>query len=260
MLNLSVKLGPSLMNSEVVIMSIEDVVMKARDYRSWPRSGDWVVSEKLDGCRGLMTGAGMLSRRDKPFACPWKNETGLILDGELCVVDSVGMPVSFEETVSVIRSHSASWSRVRYFIFDVVDFDLPYSERIKLVPELSFGEVIPQYPCASESEMLGYCSEEGAIIRSLAGRYTPGPSWAVLKYKRVQIDTGVVVGLKGGRGRNSGRTGSLEVLCDGLLFGVSGLSDTDRVRLKIGDRIRFKYNGRTAAGVPRHAQFLAESD
>lgn len=131
---------------------------------------------------------------------------------------------------------------------------------------------------------------EGLIVRDPRAPWEGRRSYSMLKVKPCEDAEAVVLGYLTGKttergSRNLGAIGALLVkeLPDGQTFELSGLTDNERVLkpnaqawaqdhpdqqlpshleaevFRRGQRITFKYNGRTAAGVPKEARYWREA-
>jgi ATP-dependent DNA ligase len=110
-----------------------------------------------------------------------KKNPHLILDGEIFTTE-----ISFNKICSSIKRDEPNEESLKaefhcYDIFDKNNQDLPYSERMKLIPDLPKPFIkVDSYFCASEDEVLKKHKEfvqskyEGSIIRNLRGKYDSG--------------------------------------------------------------------------------------
>lgn len=147
----------------------------------------WLLSFKLDGIRAikLPDKEKLVSRTVKPFpaafphqfACPCYDG----LDGELVVCRQQG-PTIYHDTYSAVMTQG-SMEEVNWWIFDLVNTDIPYSERQRLI-----RTTLLEYPhpniCLLEQrrvetidDMMAYEQEaldsgyEGLIARDPEGMY-----------------------------------------------------------------------------------------
>ena len=88
---------------------------------------NWLMSEKLDGVRGVWTGNNLYSRNKNRFFAPdffvkgWPN---VQLDGELWVARD-----KFQRTVSYVKKHvpiDEEWEQVVYCVYDCPGLNLPF--------------------------------------------------------------------------------------------------------------------------------------
>lgn len=110
-----------------------------------------------------------------------KNNPNLILDGELFTTE-----ISFNKICSSVKRDEPNEESLKaeFHCYDIIDKnnkDLPYSKRMKLVPDLPKPFVkVESYLCASEKEIFDKHEEfvendyEGSIIRNLRGIYETG--------------------------------------------------------------------------------------
>ncbi|MEW6429393.1 MAG: DNA ligase [Thermodesulfobacteriota bacterium] len=238
-------------------------------------SGDvsgWLMSEKLDGVRGLWDGTRLLSKNGLPFSPPAafiENFPDFAIEGEIW-----GGRGSFARTVSIVRKQADGddWLTLRFAVFDAPGVQGPFTARLEAVRRWfavhpsRFAFVIDHAPAGSrealtqELRRIEEQGGEGLILRRPDAPYTPGRSRDVLKVKRfVDAEARVVAHLPG-RGRNEGRLGSLlvELPANGLRFRIgSGFSDAEREDPPpIGTLVTFRHNGFHDSGLPRFPVFL----
>ena len=96
------------------------LLMTAREAPTGIDPAGWLVSEKLDGVRGLWDGGALVFRSGLPIAAPaWfthRLPSGVRLDGELWLARG-----QFEAVSGVVRKAvpvDAEWRAVRYQLFD----------------------------------------------------------------------------------------------------------------------------------------------
>ena len=100
---------------------------------------------------------------------------------------------------------------------------------------------------------------EGLMLHRADARYRDGRSDDLHKLKPWDDAEARVIGYRPGRGKYAGMVGALVVEdASGRRFALgSGLSDVDRARPPAtGTVVTYRYNGRTANGVPRFVRFL----
>ena len=110
--------------------------MLAQSYDGQDVDG-WLMSEKMDGVRGLWNGEQFLSRNGNVFDVPeWFKSSmpSVTLDGELWMGRG-----RFQETVGIVRSNKPQdprWHEIKFHVFDAPMFDGGFSDRLKYCAEL----------------------------------------------------------------------------------------------------------------------------
>jgi DNA ligase-1 len=206
------------------------------------------VSEKYDGICAIWDGQDLKTRDGNKLAAPNWFIAGLPpvhLRGELWCGRG-----QFEQVLSICKSQSSGtrWQQVVYMVFDC-ETDLTIGDYAKRVKRQTVSSI--QELNAMLQEIIAN-GGEGVVIRDKSG--------TEFKYKPISDDDAVVVGHAEGSGKNMGRCGALIVRDrDGCEFRLgSGLSDEIReVPPKVGEVVKFSYQGRTRTGKPRFASFLS---
>ncbi|MDD3815214.1 MAG: DNA ligase [Desulfocapsaceae bacterium] len=231
----------------------------------------WLVSEKLDGVRGYWDGKRLLSKNGNPFHPPavfYHNFPPFALEGEIW-----GGRGNFEKTVSVVKQQQphAGWLELKFAIFDVPQKPGGFTQRLEKAKNWfaehpsSFAFVIPQKTLQDkrqlkvELQQVEKLGGEGLIVRRPDTIYNRGRSDEILKVKSFFDMEAVVIGHIEGKGKNSGRLGSLLVkLPDKTRFKIgTGFSDGERDKPPpIGSIITFKYYGFLKSGLPKFPSFL----
>lgn len=214
-----------------------------------------LISEKLDGVCAQWDGHEFRSKDGNAFHAPdwFRSSLPLFpLSGELWAGRG-----RFEQTLSIVSTRDAGdrWQAIRFVVWSVSDtaLDAGFSRQGSLGP---FARHIDRWECQSADHLqadfdrLVAAGAEGLVIRD-----RDGIDW---KWKPITDDDAIVVEHKPGTGRNAHRCGSLRVRDrEGRVFGVAGLSDEDRDHPPpLGTLVKFQFQGRTANGVPRFAQYL----
>lgn len=170
---------------------------------------------KYDGVRMLMCDGKCWTRKGKiiipevvqHIACDTK---GYILDGEL-ILDGH----TFQDTIRAVKKYREELSpQLKYYVFDVMVPDQPFSERNKIIQSLTFlpANMIksPTIVADNEEELLQQHSEyilagyEGTIIRT-NGRYEANQrSNSLLKLKDFEDEEFRIVDVVEGEGRDAG--------------------------------------------------------
>jgi DNA ligase-1 len=154
----------------------------------------WLVSEKLDGCRCILTDGGtLLSRHGKRFNPPsWFMEgmpKGVRLDGELWNYRG-----GFDELVSAIQRRANPWDGVRFMVFDIAVLRVPIESRLAALGRLQLPPhvgLVPHRPCLSQADLdateaaIVAGGGEGLCLRAPQSFYRPGN---FLKVKRLFPD------------------------------------------------------------------------
>ena len=214
-----------------------------------------LISEKLDGVCAEWDGHEFRSRDGNIFHAPdwFRSSLPLVpLAGELWAGRG-----QFETTLSIVSTRDAGdrWQAIRFVVWSVSGTALAagFERHADIGP---FASHIDRWEGQSPEHLqadfdrLVADGAEGLVIRD-----RDGIDW---KWKPITDDDGIVIEHKPGTGRNAHRCGSLRVRDrDGREFGVSGLCDEDRDHPPaLGAHIKFQFQGRTANGVPRVAQYL----
>lgn len=233
---------------------------------------DYWVSEKLDGVRAYWDGSRLWTRGGHAIAAPewytraWPEQA---LDGELWIGRG-----RFDELSGIVRSlaaDDAQWRRVRYMVFDLpadpepFDTRYPRLRRLLTVTGVAWLQPVEQMHVADAAALqrrldaVVAAGGEGLMLHRGASRYRARRSDDLLKLKRHDDAEARVVAYQAGRGKYAGMLGALVVEdADGLRFELgTGFSDAQRrAPPPLGSWVTYRYDGRTAAGLPRFARFL----
>ena len=234
----------------------------------------YLVSEKLDGVRGLWDGRALRFRNGGQIAAPrWFTAVlpPVALDGELWLARG-----QFQRTSGIVRRQlpvEADWRQLRYALFDLPGAAAPFAVRVERLEALAgraarqagWVQVIPQERLATPQALTARLDAvvaaggEGLMLHRADAWHAPGRSDALLKLKPLYDAEAVVIGHAPGKGRHAGRLGALRVRSEaGIAFEIgTGLSDQDRLHPPaVGQVVTFTHQGYTAGGVPRFASFL----
>ncbi|EPJ2017580.1 DNA ligase [Campylobacter lari] len=242
----------------------------------------YLMSEKLDGVRGLWSGKSMQTRAGNTIKLPSffiKNFPKFELDGELWIKRA-----SFEEISSLIRQENPDeklWQKVSYNVFDVPnaceEFKLnpcTLEARLEVLKKYlaknpnDFIKIIPQTHIKDKNHLEQFYQDiishkgEGVIIRLNNAPYEKKRSNNAFKLKPFDDTECIVKKHFEGKGKFEGKMGSL--LCEAVIedkkvsFKIgSGFKESDRLNPPpVGAIITFKYNGLTKNGKPKFASFL----
>ncbi|EOI0503329.1 DNA ligase [Campylobacter coli] len=239
----------------------------------------YLMSEKLDGVRGIWEAGKFKTRQDNPIHTPsyfTYNFPSFKLDGELWIARA-----KFDEVSALIRSDnldSSLWKSVTYNVFDVPnaceEFKLTpctLSNRLKVLERYlqqnpnPYIKIIKQVPIKDQEYLKEFYKDivfnkgEGVVIRKDFAPYEKGRSKNALKLKPYEDAECKVIAYTEGKGKFQGKIGTL--LCqmpnDRVIKIGSGLKDKDRENPpKIGSIITYKFNGLTKNSLPRFPVFL----
>lgn len=233
----------------------------------------WVMSEKLDGVRGVWDGTRLLSRGGKPLHAPaWftRGFPPFQLDGELWSARG-----DFENIASIVRRETpdARWSQIHYHIFEVPNQPGGLLRRLEILRDYlqtapaTRIKIIPQTTVESASHLQEFLAEvtagggEGVVVRDPATPYQTGRLASALKVKTYQDAECEVREILPGKGKYAGMMGAVRCrMADGLQVNIgSGFTDAQRANPPpIGRVITFKHYGRTAKGKPRFPVYLRD--
>lgn len=214
-----------------------------------------LISEKFDGVCAEWDGLQFHSRAGHVIHAPdWFRSSlpSVPLSGELWAGRG-----RFEHTLSIVSSHDAGvrWQDICFAIWSVSGTARAagFDETISTGP---FAFHVERWTCQSQEHLKSIYQQlvnqgaEGLVIRD-----DKGIDW---KWKPIRDDDGIVIEHKPGRGRNAFRCGSLRVRDrEGRVFCVSIPYDEDHDHPPaINSLVTFRFQGRTAKGIPRFAQFL----
>ena len=231
----------------------------------------WVMSEKLDGVRGIWDGERLLSRGGNELRAPkWftRDFPPFALDGELWTRRG-----DFENIVSIVRRKNPDqrWARVRYHIFEVPHQSGGLLERLAVLADYlqqhpnDHLQIIRQIKVSNADQLRAFLAQvnagggEGVVVRDPALPYRTGRLSSALKVKNYLDTECVVQKILPGKGKYTGKMGALQCrMMDGKLIKI-GSGFTDQIRAQppaLGSVITFKYYGLTNKGNPRFPVYL----
>ena len=232
----------------------------------------WMVSEKLDGVRGIWNGEKLHFRSGKLIHAPnWfiENFPAQPMDGELWMGRG-----TFDRLSGIVRKKipdERDWKQVRYMLFELPESSGTFTERIHKMVKLTASvkipwlQAIPQIHLDSEEALLKMLDEivkkggEGLMLHRADSMYHSGRSDDLLKLKPWQDAEATVIEILPGKGKFSGMMGAL-LLKDksGHIFRIgTGFSDSERRNPPPpGSVITYKFTGTSKKGLPRFASFL----
>jgi len=232
----------------------------------------WLVSEKLDGVRGIWNGEKLHFRSGKLIHAPkWftENFPAQPMDGELWMGRG-----TFDRLSGIVRKKipvELEWKQVRYMLFELPDSSGNFTTRFKMMVNLTASakipwlKAIPQIRLNSEEELLKMLDDvvkkggEGLMLHHADSLYHSGRSADLLKLKPWQDAEATVIEILPGKGKFSGMMGSLLVKDQsGQIFRIgTGFSNNERRDPPpVGSVISYKFTGTSKKGLPRFASFL----
>jgi len=232
--------------------------MLAKKYPDDHKEQYYYIQEKLDGNRCIAfykeNKWNFQSRSGKPlkvnFDMSWA-DTDITFDGEIMTLGKAGSR-DFNQTSGSINSKYGDKTQLHYYIYDIIDENLPYEQRknilecydiskhcitkdCTILPVLDKIWVYPNpdYNCKLDEWLDKIVNKggEGLILRNPEGLYEHKRTANLLKYKRVQTMDLKVIGIEEGNGKYEDKIGSLICTDDERTVLVkvgSGLSDEDR--------------------------------
>lgn len=232
----------------------------------------WLVSEKLDGVRGLWDGKQMYFRSGKVMELDsefTRNFPPFALDGEIYSPD-----LHFSQIISILKNpkKSAEVIKLQYYVFDVPNHPNQNSgllERLEILESYlathpsNFLRIIPQIPMKENQEIQYKLHQvtqnggEGLVLRDPNAPYQVGRSKKNFKLKTIQDDECKITGYTRGKGKYTHQVGALICSYKDKSFKIGGgLSDELRRNPPpIGAIITFKYQGLTHNQIPRFPRF-----
>lgn len=249
--------------------------MLLKIYKGDENLTNWLMSEKLDGIRGLWDGKNLKSRTQKILNPPkiWlKCFPKFSLDGEIYANNLI-----FEEITSIVNSYEdKGWDKLKFYIFDAPDLKGNFITRMKKLKEILEKNpcknlvIIKQIPALNHQNVQKFLDEvtkkggEGVVLRDKFGFYESRRSDKILKLKKFLDDECKVIKINLGQGKYKNLMGSLtcQNLKNGKIFKIgSGFSDKIRKNPpKIGEILTYKYQNLTKTGIPRFPVFLRKKE
>lgn len=247
-------------------------ILLAEVYRNQVDVSQYLVSEKLDGVRGIWDGQTLRFRSGKTISAPAWFLDGLPkrpLDGELWMGRG-----TFERLSGIVRREipdEAEWRQVRYMIFELPGAPGTFTQRAALIREIVKQANVPwlreieQFQVVDRNSLQKRMNEvvkaggEGLVLHRADAPYETGRSDTLLKMKPWEDAEAVVIGHLPGKGRHAGKMGALRVRAkDGREFSL-GTGFTDEQRRDpppVGATVTYRYHDLTRKGLPRFASFL----
>lgn len=244
--------------------------MLLSEFETGRADSKWLVSEKLDGVRGLWNGKEMYFRSGKAMKLPnafLKDFPPFALDGEL-----YSPKLHFSQIISILKNPQKQDEilELKFYVFDV-----PHSPKDSLTQRLdelraylqskpnAYIEIIPQRLMQGQDSIYKELQSvvakggEGLVLRDSNMPYQAGRSKYDFKLKTRQDAECKVIGHTQGKGKYDSMLGAIICEYNDKSFKIgSGLSDTLRRNPPpIGSIISFKFQGLTHNGIPRFPTF-----
>ncbi|MFT3736784.1 MAG: DNA ligase [Rhodocyclaceae bacterium] len=247
-------------------------ILLANVWRDGIDPADYLVSEKLDGVRGIWDGQVLRFRSGNPVPAPqWFTRAlpPVPLDGELWIARR-----QFDRLSAIVRREipvDEEWREVRYMVFELPGASGSFSERATAMRALlqearvPWLQAIEQFRITDRKALANLLHErvrqgaEGLMLHRADAPYVTGRSDVLLKLKPMLDTEAIVVGHLPGKGRFAGKLGALLVETpEGRRFRLgTGFSDAQRDSPPpLGSTVTYRYRDLTASGLPRFASFL----
>jgi DNA ligase-1 len=188
----------------------------------------YMMSEKLDGIRGIYFDGKFMTRTNKPISAPasfienLKNlPKGIALDGELFTKRG-----KFSRTSSIVSKKipiEKEWLAVKFVVFDIPnmieEFEKRYSHLVEVIGTLESDKIkVSQHVKVKSRQHLDNAQNcilkhggEGVMLRLPNSYYQNKRSHTLLKYKNWLDDEVVVKDYEFGEGKYTGMLGALTV-------------------------------------------------
>ncbi len=248
-------------------------LLLAGRYRPGIDLGDYWVSEKYDGVRGVWDGRQLTTRGGERVNAPdWFTHgwPATPMDGELWA--GRGAFEHAQSTIGRAQAGDDAWRRMRFMVFDLPAHPGHFDERLAALRSTvaAIGQpwvvAVPQRKVADDAELQAWLRDvvrgggEGLMLHRGASLYRAGRGDDLLKLKLHDDAEARVVGHLPGTGRHAGRLGALLVETpQGQRFRLgTGLSDAQREQPPpLGSWVTYRYRGLHAgSGLPRFASFV----
>ena len=232
----------------------------------------YLVSEKLDGVRGVWDGRVLRFRSGRPLSPPDWFVAALpdqALDGELWWARG-----QFDRLSGVVRQavpDDKAWRAVQYRVFDAPSHGGTFAERVAWIEASLATTRVPWLVTVAHTRLTDVAAlqallqstvaqgGEGLMLHRADALWREGRSDALFKLKPELDEEGLVVGHQTGKGRLAGQTGALLLQTpQGQRFALgAGLSDALRRNPPpVGSWVTYRYPERTPSGLPRFATFV----
>jgi DNA ligase-1 len=242
------------------------VIQKPKIFKEQNVTG-WMMSEKLDGIRGVWDGKHLYTKNGNLIHAPkyfTKEFPPFALDGEIW-----SKREDFENIQSIVldKMPSKKWKTLTYNVFEAQTQKGDFLQRLSIVKkfESKYLKLIKQIKCKSKEELDKYLKEielkggEGVIVKNPVLDYFSGRSSQILKVKSFKDMEAKIIGYKSGKGKYKNMLGSFKVkLKNGVIFNLGGgLSEKIRKNPPpLGSIVTFKYYSLTKQGKPKFASFM----
>lgn len=248
-----------------VLQGYEPLLLSDFDKRENTKEQTFLVSEKLDGVRGLWDGEQMRYRSGRVMDLPesfLQNFPPFALDGELYNEEK-----SFSQIISMLKKQGEI--HLKYYVFDVPEASGGLLERLEMLKNYLQKNpnnniiIIKQTPLSDVQAIMQLLHKvtsnggEGLVLRDKDAPYTAGRSKRDFKLKLVYDAECEVIGITKGKGKYKDKMGAIICKAWDKTFKIgSGLNDTIRENPPpVGSVISFKYYGLTNHHKPRFPIF-----
>ena len=246
-------------------------IQHAETYTGREEITGWLMSEKLDGIRGVWTGQRLVTRKGRVIHAPAWFVAALPpfpVDGELWRRRN---DFNFVQTTVMDSEPTAGWREITYNIFEVPGMNGDFPARLARAAgwfsrnPAPHVKIIDQIVCRGPDHLNQFLQKveslggEGVIVKDPRLDYHTGRTPFVLKVKSFADMEGTVIGHNPGKGKFEGLLGSLALKLDNAVVFNLGTGFTIAQRRDpppIGAVVTFTYQGMTHNGVPRFASFL----
>lgn len=241
--------------------------MLAQTYKGQQLHGNWYVSEKYDGIRGIWKNGWMYTKSGRRFryVCPKfiKKLPDINLDGELIIPNA---PFNEFSSLSVTKK-SNLWDKVVYNVFDTPPkaaiskkltppkpVNHGFKDRLAILEKTEFGDNIKLIDFhhkknITKETVQEYYKEivkkggEGIMLIHENNIYKHKRTNTLLKYKKINEDEAKVVGYLEGKGKYRGFLGKYVCQFKDIIFKLgSGLSDELRYSYMFEDGVCVSVN------------------
>lgn len=195
-----------------------------------------LVQPKYNGIRCLYDGKKFWSRGGKELIHEVTEHLhfdtqGYTVDGELMLPREF----TFQESIKAIKKLGPNTKKLVYHVYDIMDESMSQQERLdkkwdvmRSIKGSASHQNVQHHPASSKADIVKFHDEcvvagyEGAIVRFLDGKYTPGQrNGGLLKFKVMHDGEYKIVGFEDGEGSAKGAIIFVCVTPEGKEFRVT---------------------------------------